>query len=419
VVDHVLAGETVTGFLAYPYSYLVRALAGGVYDAIDAGGTRVYGGPDDAGGVDGADADAVIIAALAAGANVTLDEGTFPCGETRIQVLSSKSLKGAGKEITKLTFTGGGGVDLGVNSGAMVQTQYAQFEGVTLTGDGSEGSIGLRRTNNLYGTIRNVEIDGFKQGFVEESWYTGINIANIGYDILIRNCKYGVTWNRRDPQGGFPVGNNLNLYYWLGCYGTTGEIVADSIAYRVLDADAVVVTGGWTEKYDTGIKCTAGNANKFKEIWMEACNTYVQYDAGVIGCETDAMLYWSDPEVVLVDNGTGCRAKFTKTIQTEYNGIAQTWDTPLIWKLGTAVNKHPSATELGIGHDNSDNMIFNHPTGKSFIFRENAGGVAFFWDGWIWVDTAGKGLKLKSPNATVYNITMNDSGQLCVNGVPV
>lgn len=32
VVTHVLAGETVSGYLAYPYSYLVRALAGGVYE---------------------------------------------------------------------------------------------------------------------------------------------------------------------------------------------------------------------------------------------------------------------------------------------------------------------------------------------------------------------------------------------------
>ncbi len=64
VVDHVLAGETVSGFLAYPYSFLVRALAGGVYDAINAVGTRVYGGPDDEGDVDGADPIAVTQTAL-------------------------------------------------------------------------------------------------------------------------------------------------------------------------------------------------------------------------------------------------------------------------------------------------------------------------------------------------------------------
>lgn len=65
VVDHVLAGATATGYIAYPYSYLIRALAGGVYDAIDSTGNLTYGGADDAGSVDGSQWDTVMRAALA------------------------------------------------------------------------------------------------------------------------------------------------------------------------------------------------------------------------------------------------------------------------------------------------------------------------------------------------------------------
>lgn len=63
VVDHVRAGETVTGFLAFPYTYMVRGITG-VYDAINQVGTRVYGGTTDEGGVDGANCSAVVQAVI-------------------------------------------------------------------------------------------------------------------------------------------------------------------------------------------------------------------------------------------------------------------------------------------------------------------------------------------------------------------
>jgi hypothetical protein len=77
VTDHVLAGETVSGFLAYPYSYIVRSLGAGLYDAINAIGTRVYGGADDEGLIDGADLGAVVQAATNAGSTVIFGDGTF------------------------------------------------------------------------------------------------------------------------------------------------------------------------------------------------------------------------------------------------------------------------------------------------------------------------------------------------------
>ncbi len=77
VVDHVRAGETVTGFLAYPYTYLTRKLDATTYDAVNSIGTRVYGGPDDAGLVEGTDATAVVKAAITNGGLICFGEGTF------------------------------------------------------------------------------------------------------------------------------------------------------------------------------------------------------------------------------------------------------------------------------------------------------------------------------------------------------
>jgi hypothetical protein len=58
-------GMTVAGGITiqYPYSFIVRNV-GGVYDAINSNGVLTYGGSSDVGGVDGADASAVIQTAM-------------------------------------------------------------------------------------------------------------------------------------------------------------------------------------------------------------------------------------------------------------------------------------------------------------------------------------------------------------------
>jgi hypothetical protein len=52
ICDHVIAGETATGFIANPFTFIIR-LVGGKYQAISATGTLTYGGTDDEGSVDG------------------------------------------------------------------------------------------------------------------------------------------------------------------------------------------------------------------------------------------------------------------------------------------------------------------------------------------------------------------------------
>lgn len=82
ITEHVLAGETVSGFLAYPYTYIVRALAGPVYDAIDSTGTRVYGGPDDTGGVNGASFDDVLAACIGSNRSIRITAATYSLTST-------------------------------------------------------------------------------------------------------------------------------------------------------------------------------------------------------------------------------------------------------------------------------------------------------------------------------------------------
>jgi hypothetical protein len=60
-------GMTIAGGITiqYPYSFIIRNV-GGVYDAINDNGVFTYGGSSDAGGIDGADVNAVVTAALTA-----------------------------------------------------------------------------------------------------------------------------------------------------------------------------------------------------------------------------------------------------------------------------------------------------------------------------------------------------------------
>jgi hypothetical protein len=67
---------TSTGVGAGPYSYLVRK-SGAVYEAYNSQAALVYGGSDDAGGVDGADAAAVIQATIDDAAFIPSTEAPF------------------------------------------------------------------------------------------------------------------------------------------------------------------------------------------------------------------------------------------------------------------------------------------------------------------------------------------------------
>lgn len=110
VVAHVLAGESVSGYLAFPYAYIIRNTAG-VYDAINNVGTQVYGGADDAGSVDGGDADAVraaVITALVAagGGLIKYGAGSFEFNAT-LDVGNNIVEEGCG-EATQFLWTGTG-----------------------------------------------------------------------------------------------------------------------------------------------------------------------------------------------------------------------------------------------------------------------------------------------------------------------
>jgi hypothetical protein len=155
VVDHVRAGETLTGFFAYPYSYLIRGLGGGFYDAINSIGTRVYGGPDDQGGVDGGDPTAVLSAAFNAAAEV--DGSVKVCSGTyAVNAFLDLDLVGH-----KLQVYGDDAL-LQLAEGKFIRVEGGdafKWDGLILDGQDLATSVGIYLGYNGSGTD-NVEISG-------------------------------------------------------------------------------------------------------------------------------------------------------------------------------------------------------------------------------------------------------------------
>lgn len=109
VVEVIRAGKTVSGYLSYPQSYIIRNIAD-VYDAVDSTGTRVYGGPDDEGSVDGADSAAVINACVTSladtGGHIHLKRGVYSV-ESSILLTNAYNIRLSGE--TYLNYASGYG----------------------------------------------------------------------------------------------------------------------------------------------------------------------------------------------------------------------------------------------------------------------------------------------------------------------
>lgn len=103
-------GTTVTGARAYPFSYMIR-VNGADYEAIDSAHNVVYGGPDDAGSVDGADfaavAQACINAVGSTGGKIYIKNGSYSYA-TAITSAYPVWIEGENQYSTVLTYTGTG-----------------------------------------------------------------------------------------------------------------------------------------------------------------------------------------------------------------------------------------------------------------------------------------------------------------------
>lgn len=94
-------GLTASGIVSSPYSFFVREV-GGYYEAIDGNGNLIYGGDDDAGGVDGSDAKAVMEATFGNNRLVVLEPTTFTITSSegvKINATSNFMLYGLGATI--------------------------------------------------------------------------------------------------------------------------------------------------------------------------------------------------------------------------------------------------------------------------------------------------------------------------------
>jgi hypothetical protein len=357
-------------------SYTVWTDGMGSYYAKDANGHIV---------LNGTNAATVIQSGLAALFNgtVVLQPGTFVCNATSLVILSGQKLEGSGIGSTTLVFSGTGGITMGVASGeSSPMSNDVALEALTIQGDGSVGSVGLRRTNNEYSTIRDVYIQGFQYGFIEESWNTGINIINTAYNVNVYNCTYAVTWQRRSPSG--LAGNNLNEYYGLNALGTTIDPTDGSIGYNSIGGEGNIIYGGLTEDFATGIYINNTNAFQTEGVWQEGCSMYVDLESGAFATTINSILYLASGEAKYIDNGTCNTLVFSKTDNSFTTGKDVYLNGAFTWLTGTGLVREGTKGQLYIGHSASDWMLFNVPSGKGYTFMvNNTGTLTVYPDGSI------------------------------------
>lgn len=199
VVDHVLAGETVSGFIAGPYTYIIREITG-VYDAVDSDGTRVYGGPDDEGGVDGDDCSAVTQAVIdscySTGALIVFSIGDFtfntqvtiPDGTYGLRFKGSMGwTASANRKGTYFEST--------IAGDALFQQEFTtnyrasfglEFENIIFGGDESAGSSALHLTNSTTGSINHCMFFGFDHHIIIDMDHDAIVEGGGGnYDLIV------------------------------------------------------------------------------------------------------------------------------------------------------------------------------------------------------------------------------------------
>jgi hypothetical protein len=212
VCDHILAGESDTGFYAYPHSFIARNI-GGVFDAVDTDGTRVYGGAGDEGSVDGADANAVLQACIDAldsvGGELYIKKGVYPdIALTMNNNDNTVTIAGDGIKNTQLIGTAGSPV-IDVDD-----TSRIILKGLTLDGD-SNATYGI--LGKIYAsTLLNVQIENCTETALAMTGNLTVELgqgnSNLLMNVWLGNSKNGLTLDYYSYD---------NQFYNVQCYGNT------------------------------------------------------------------------------------------------------------------------------------------------------------------------------------------------------
>lgn len=222
VVDHVLAGETVTGYLAYPYNFLIRNVAG-VYDAINSTGTLTYGGTDDAGGVDGGDFEAVYTAVDTACGNG--DKIVFAGNETYVGDVT----------ITKrLTLEGSNAVGPTIKGTVTVNSDYVTIRDLIINPDNTAVNGLVLGTSANYCVFENVRVSTAQYGLYKAST-NDEGICNTFIHLDIRDCTIGVYIAYVD--GAYRFNSNTFLRCTIADNDEDGMILCDGAGIELIGCD--------------------------------------------------------------------------------------------------------------------------------------------------------------------------------------
>lgn len=309
ITDHVLAGVTTDGYLAYPYSYIIRKI-GGVYDAINSVGTRVYGGATDEGSVDGDDAAAVIqaaIDALTTGGKIFFQNGVYTCTSHLTggdNVVLVGETRGSFDDLTEGVVLHYTGADAGVFLDFQ-DCRYMGMENMKLYNTGN-ATVGLRvggagndadRTKAI--TLRDVVIDGFATGILGSTYgpddcsfydvFVG-NSSTCGIDNMSSQVRmfggsiYGTTGigvrHTRLDAGGHP---DCSLQFF-GTIWSGPAICIDLVAGAAGNLRTLEFYGCWFESVATGILNTQNTAAGLyvADVLFSNCKGYTDAGASYI-----------------------------------------------------------------------------------------------------------------------------------------
>jgi hypothetical protein len=343
MVDRV-NGVTLTGVRAYPYSFSVRNV-GGVYDAVDTNANLVYGGSSDAGGVDGADASAVLQAiydsfGATTGGKIYMDGIlTFT---SPIYYGGFTKLSGANYQNTFLKIDFNGTLfqpkdpDSVYNSGVY----FENFKvAPTVAHEDDANILAFDLTAVSVSALNNIYVEAKNGGGILSSgaWRQTSDLAASNVYIYaksplkllstggfvparntFRSCVLGNAWTHVDADGLIHVQGPTEFY------GCGFETIPDTGLGMKIEWGGVKIIGGRMEGYDgtTGILVTAGvtTGKTFIDgLGINGCDVGINIEAGAVDTTISSGTYCVNVDTTIIDAGL-------RTVIGEANKVLLSFD---------------------------------------------------------------------------------------------
>jgi len=289
-----VSGFSPTGSFVDPFTYVISKIGADYY--ANSGSQTLFGGPDDAGGVDGASAIAVITAALNASGSIRLKANTtFPL-TAKLSLTDTHnyvSIRGEGRSsVLQLACND----DLVYILGDVPPDTATHITLSDLTLDGNKAAYPAGK-NALY--IKHSMYDTFQNLWIKNAVEDGVHFENaqrsIFNNIFIKDC---------DGEGfyGYNIGGETILSnMWIAESGLNG-IKLDSANY-VQGTNIFSVASGYHGMLLAHTGDYACSFNTFNNVHclnngVDSAGTYdgVHLDNAILGCEFNHLVCYDDQE---------------------------------------------------------------------------------------------------------------------------